>query len=60
VDKHGVQVSRVRFRQRDGYGNGGKYMPVVPMTACATCQLARLATTKRGSFLTIFFTGGLF
>jgi hypothetical protein len=60
VDKHGVQVSRVIFRQRAGSGNGGKYMPALPMAACATCQLARLAATERGSFLTNFFTGGLF
>jgi hypothetical protein len=54
VDKHGVQVSRVRFTQRAGSGNDGKYMPALPMAACATCQLARLAATERGSFLTIF------
>jgi hypothetical protein len=60
VDKHGVQVSHVRFRQHAGSGNGGKYMPALSMAAYATCQLARLAATERGSFLTNFFTGDLF
>jgi hypothetical protein len=48
------------IRQRARSVPGGKYMPALAMASCATCQLARHAAIKRGSFLTKNFVGGLF
>jgi hypothetical protein len=42
------------IRQHAGFVPSGKYMPVLAMAACATCQLARHTATKSGSFLTFF------
>jgi hypothetical protein len=45
---------------RAGNGNGGRGLPALAQAARATCRLARGAATRRGSFLTKFFAGGLF
>jgi hypothetical protein len=47
--------SMAHVRQHASSVPDSKYMPALAMAACATCQLARHAATKRGSFLTIFF-----
>jgi hypothetical protein len=41
-------------------GNGGRGLPALAQAARATCRLARGAATRRGSFLTKNFAGGLF
>jgi hypothetical protein len=45
---------------RAGNGNGGRGLPALAQSARAMCRLARGAATRRGSFLTNFFAGGLF
>jgi hypothetical protein len=41
---------------RAGNGNGGRGLPAL----AGTCRLARGAATRKGSFLTKIFAGGLF
>jgi hypothetical protein len=45
---------------RVGLGDGGTPMPALAQAARATCRLAKRAATRRGSFLTKIFAGGLF
>jgi hypothetical protein len=49
-----------RTNGRAGNGNGGRGLPALAQAARATCRLARGAATRRGSFLTKNFAGGLF
>jgi hypothetical protein len=47
-------------RPHAGVAGGGTLMPASAQAARATCRLVSRAATHRGSFLTNFFTGGLF
>jgi hypothetical protein len=59
-NEDGGRAHPAERRLRAGNGNGGRGLPALAQAARATCRLARGAATRRGSFLTKNFAGGLF